>query len=95
MADGIDDGVDGDEAQDGAILPLEGWMTLPDAARLLGITRSRIHQLVPAPGQAGQLKSARKIGRLTIVRTVEVEERLRRLKEAAGRKAERGKEAGE
>ena len=68
---------------------LEGWMTLPDAARALGITRSRIHQLVPGPNGPGQLRSARKIGKLTIVRTVEVENRLARLRTAAEKKAPR------
>lgn len=65
---------------------LEGWMTLPDAARELGITRSRIHQLVDAK----TLKSTRKIGSLKIVRTVEVEERKAEQELARKRAAERG-----
>lgn len=49
--------------------PLEGWMTLPDAARDIGITRSRIHQLLGK----NRFETARRIGTFAVVRTAEVE----------------------
>lgn len=73
---------DTNDVPDDGIPQLEGWMTLPDAARELGITRSRVHQLVP-----GQLPSVRRIGNLKIVRTVEVMARKQRLQDARDKNA--------
>jgi Arc/MetJ-type ribon-helix-helix transcriptional regulator len=47
---------------------LEGWTSLPDAARIMKITRQRIHQLV----DKGRFKTASRIGNFAIVRTAEV-----------------------
>lgn len=50
---------------------LEGWLTLPEAAKLLGLTRQRVYQMV----QVGTLKSVMKLGDKPtyIIRKAEIE----------------------
>lgn len=52
-----------------------GWMTTLEVATLLGISRQRVGQLI----QAGQL-TARRAGRLWLVRAASVRKRLDKLK---------------
>jgi hypothetical protein len=65
---------------------LEGWMSLPDAARALEVTRQRIHQQV----DGGEFKTARRIGTFAIVREAEVLEKvaLKEKAKAAAQKAQ-------
>lgn len=51
---------------------LEGWISLPDAARKMNISRQRIHQLV----DAGRFTTACRIGTFAIVREAEVDKLL-------------------
>jgi len=54
---------------------LPGWLTVPDAAKLLNLSRQAVHLMV----QAGQFKSARRIGQhCYVVQLAEVDEILLR-----------------
>jgi hypothetical protein len=76
---------------DEGIPELEGWMTLPGAARELGITRTRVHQLA----KAGAFETIHRIGEIKIVRTVEVAARKTNRALAEEERAEKHGEAVE
>jgi predicted DNA-binding transcriptional regulator AlpA len=66
---------------------LEGWLTLPEAAEKLGMSRQRVHQIC----DKGGFTTAHEIGTFIVVRAAEVNKMLAarqaeaaRLEEAAG-----------
>lgn len=65
---------------------LEGWITFPDAAEELGITRQRIHQIAEKDDPV-VIETALRLGRkhvIFVMRISEVEDLKRRREESGG-----------
>lgn len=65
---------------------LEGWVTFPDAAEDLGISRQRLHQ-VAERDDPPVIETARRIGRrhvIFVMRAAEVADLKRRREESGG-----------
>jgi excisionase family DNA binding protein len=43
--------------------PMEGWLTIPEVAKTLGVTRQRAHQII----KSGGIKGARTIGENAVI----------------------------